>query len=436
MSTIRECEEYLLNIPKFKKKTLLKDTVRFYEVLGSPAKDIPKIHVAGTNGKGSTCFYISEILKAHGIKTGLFTSPHLVSVTERFKFGDEYITEEEFVAVFEKVKHTCELFDDEEKNLMHPSFFEFLFLMFMEWMQMKKADAIVLETGLGGMLDATNIFPDPKVCVIASVGIDHIEQLGNTLESIASQKAGIIKENVPVVAWDNGDTVNEVIKKEASKKHSKLLFIADSDISDLEYDEKHIAFSFNYDYDKVEFVHDLSVWLPTSALYQRINASLALTAARLFLEDRFDSTKALEALKAGNFKGRFEEVYPGFFVDGAHNPDALERLIEAVSESKERSVLIFGACSDKDYRNMLRRIEKSNLFDALILTKIDSYRATDPDTLRQCLTGKIPSVETESLAEAVEVSKKYKCRVYIIGSLYLVGEAIAYFDRIKGKDKL
>ena len=116
MSTIKECEEYLLNIPKFKKKTLLKDTVRFYEVLGSPAKDIPKIHVAGTNGKGSTCFYISEILKAHGIKTGLFTSPHLVSVTERFKFGDEYITEEEFVAVFEKVKQTCELFDDEEKN--------------------------------------------------------------------------------------------------------------------------------------------------------------------------------------------------------------------------------------------------------------------------------------------------------------------------------
>ena len=432
MKDIKECEEYLLNIPKFKKKTLLSDTMRFYRLLGNPGENIPKIHVAGTNGKGSTCFYISRILKANGFKTGLFTSPHLVSMKERFVFDGEMISDSEFIEVFNKVKDRCEMFDEEEKIAMHPSFFEFLFLMFMEWMSKKKADAIVLETGLGGMLDATNIFPDPSVCVICSVGMDHTKELGNTIESIAEQKAGILKENVPLVLWDNGETVNKVIEKKAKEKHAKVFMLKEKHIKDLVYDEKHIAFSLNYDYDKLKFVHDLSVWLPTPALYQRINSSLALIASKIFLKDKFDEDKSLDVLTEGYFHGRFEEVERGFFVDGAHNEDAVKRLLESVSTLKGRKVIIFGACKDKNYEVMLKLIASSKHFETVILTNIDSERAVDSKTMLEAMgETKCNVITTDSLAEAIDKAKAYDAAVFIAGSLYLVGEAVSIFKTRK-----
>ena len=420
MNNIEDCEEYLLNIPKFKKKTLLSDTLKFYELLGSPGRDIKKIHIAGTNGKGSTCYYISRILEAHGFKTGLFTSPHLVSMKERFVFCGEMITDEEFVEVFEKVKTRCELFDDEEKIKMHPSFFEFLFLMFMEWMESKKADLVVLETGLGGMLDATNIFANPSVTVITSVG--------STIESIASQKAGIIKENVPLVVWDNGDAVNSVIKEKAEEKHADVFMLKEEDIGNFVCDEKHIAFSLNTRYDELKLVRNLSVNLPTPALYQRINASLAVMAAALFLKSDFDKDKTCEVLSRGYFHGRFEEIARGFFVDGAHNEDAMHKLLESVKTLKGKKVIIFGACKDKDYEKMLHLIDESGSFDTVILTNIDSARAVDSKTMLECTKDfKSEVITTDSLREAIDISKTFDSAVYIAGSLYLVGEAVSIF---------
>lgn len=428
MRSVKDCEEYLLNIPKFKKKTLLSDTKKFYELLGSPGKEIPKIHVAGTNGKGSTCFYTSKILKEHGIRTGLFTSPHLVSMKERFVLDGEEITDDEFVTVFEKVLDKCKFVDEEEKALMHPSFFEFLFFMFMEWMSMQKADAMVLETGLGGMLDATNIFDDPKVTAICSVGMDHMEQLGNTLEEIAFQKAGIIKENVPLVYLNNEDQVNDVIKEEADRKNAPVYMVSDENISCVSSDEKHVAFSFDYVYDKIEFVHNLSVELPTCALYQRYNSSMALVICRIFLKDRFDEDKALKALCKSSFKGRFEEIKKGIYVDGAHNPDALSRMLETLKLKDERRVLVFGACRDKDYESMLKMICGSKLFEEIVLTKIDSPRAVDPETMSECVK-KYRNIRTAgSFKEAIAKALDCGCKIYIAGSLYLVGEAVYYFD--------
>ena len=428
MNNIEDCEEYLLNIPKFKKKTLLSDTLKFYEMLGSPGKDIKKIHVAGTNGKGSTCYYTSRILEAHGFKTGLFTSPHLVSMKERFVFGGEMITDEEFVEVFEKVRNQCELFDDEEKITMHPSFFEFLFLMFMEWMDLKKADVIVLETGLGGMLDATNIFEDPSVTVITSVGLDHTKELGSTIESIATQKAGIIKENVPLVIWDNGEEVNNLLKEKAKEKHAEVFMLEEENIGNFVCDEKHIAFSLNTRYDELKLVRNLSVNLPTPALYQRINSSLAVMAAALFLKDDFDADKTLDALSKGYFHGRFEEIARGFFVDGAHNEDAMHKLLESVKTLKGKKVIIFGACKDKDYEKMLHLIDESGSFDTIILTNIDSARAVDSNTMKECTKDfKSDILVTNSLRDAIDISKTFDSAVYIAGSLYLVGEAVSIF---------
>ena len=441
MKSLEECEEYLLNIPKFKKKTLLSDTKKFYEQLGSPGKSIPKIHVAGTNGKGSTCFYTSEILSAHGLKTGLFTSPHLVTMKERFVCNGQMISDEEFIEIFELIKKRCEMLDEDEKISLHPSFFEYLFLMFMEWMQRINADAIVLETGLGGALDATNIFDDPKVCVICSVGMDHMEQLGNTIESIAGQKAGIIKRNVPLVYLDNGKTVNDIFEEKAKEGASETYVLSDSNIRDFVAFEKRIAFSLDINYDNIDFVHDLSVSLPTDATYQRYNSSLALMASKLFLKDKFDEKKALKALSKKSFKGRFEEVADGIYVDGAHNEDALERLLESVKVKDEKRNLIFAACVDKNYAKMIERVVESELFDTIIFTRIDSPRSADPEEMfkiaenaKKCMKADkaenthCDMLVTDSLAKAVEALPKNR-KSYIAGSLYLVGEAETLFNK-------
>lgn len=427
MRTYKECEEYLLNIPKFKKKTLLSDTKRMYELLGSPAKNADKIHVAGTNGKGSTCYFISEILKAHDIKTGLFTSPHLVSMRERFIFDNRTITEDEFIEIFEEVYDKCSLFEDEDRIKMHPSFFEYLFLMFMLWMERVNAKAVVLETGLGGTLDATNIFDDEKVSVICSVGMDHTEQLGNTLAKIASQKAGIIKKNVPLVLWENKKEANDVIIKRAEECDSKVYLLKESDITLTEAKENHIDFSLNISYDDIAFVQNLSIRVNSKALYQRINASMAICASKIYLNDKFDEEKAKSAFDNAFFKGRFEEIYPGFVTDGAHNENAVLTLLETLKSFKEQRVLIFGACEDKDYKTMVSLIQKAKVFDEIVFTRVNTPRSASPLKLKDACETKENVYVTDSFKEAVKKAGEFGKKVYIAGSLYLVGEAIDYF---------
>lgn len=429
MNTVEECEEYILNIPKFKKKTLLSDTADFYNLLGSPARNIPIIHVAGTNGKGSTCFYISQILKEHGLRVGLFISPHLISMKERFVFDNKEADDDLFVRAFNRVFEVIESLDKDQYEKMHPSFFEILFHMFMIMADEKKPDVIVLETGLGGMLDATNIFEKPSLTVICSVSIDHVEQLGNTLEEIATQKAGIIKKGVPLVCQDNGEIVNDVLDRRAADLSSKVYRLDERSIHLNDHTEKFIDFSVNFEYDSFACVHNLSVRLTTGALYQRLNASLAVLAAKIYLKDAFDSDKTKKGLENGNFPGRLERVADNVFVDGAHNEGAMKRLLETLSKNTEQKILIFGACVDKDYPKMLNDIVLSDIFERIILTEINSQRSAKASSL----AGFIPSKSgdkvtvTSNLKEAVDLCDSFEGNVYIAGSLYLVGEAKELF---------
>lgn len=198
-----EAVDYVLQIPKFTKKNTPEDTRRFYEYLGRPGERSGLIHVAGTNGKGSVCSYIDSVLEEAGYRTGLFTSPHLVDVRERFRLKGEMISTEDFARVFNQVLENVENFSEKCGNgVYHPTFFEMLFFMAMLWFQEKRADYIILETGMGGRLDATNVIAHPCVTVITRIGLDHTEYLGNSKEEIAGEKAGIIKKGVPVVFWN------------------------------------------------------------------------------------------------------------------------------------------------------------------------------------------------------------------------------------------
>ena len=193
----KEIVDYIEEIPKFTSKNPLDHTKELLKRLGNPQNTMKVIHVAGTNGKGSVCAYLDSMLRNGGYHVGLFTSPHLVKINERFKIDGVMVTDEEFIKAFETVREI--ILQAQQDGLDHPSYFETLFLMCMVIFQKKQVDYVVLETGLGGRLDATNTVDRPLACIITSISKDHVEYLGNTIAEIAGEKAGIIKPGVPVI---------------------------------------------------------------------------------------------------------------------------------------------------------------------------------------------------------------------------------------------
>ena len=205
-----EAEAYLNRLPMWaNKKNSLKDIRIFLDQMGGPDRKIPAIHVAGTNGKGSVCAFMTSVLKKAGLRTGTFISPHLVEIRERFLINGEPAEKNAFEEAFETVKKQAEHMVEE--GFCHPTFFEFLFYMAMVLFAREKVDVMVIETGLGGRLDATNVLESPKVCVITSISRDHMQYLGNTIPQIAGEKAGIIKMGVPVVFDDTDKDASAVI---------------------------------------------------------------------------------------------------------------------------------------------------------------------------------------------------------------------------------
>ena len=194
---MKQAVEFLYGIPKFTKKHSLAHTKHFMELLGNPGNHCKVIHVAGSNGKGSVCCFLYHMLLSEGKTVGLFTSPHLMDVRERFQLNGDLCSEEQFLSAYARVKKTAEELD--QKGLGYPTFFEFIFAMGMVLFAEAQVEYVVLETGLGGRLDATNSFADPVLSIITSISLEHTEILGDTIAQIAGEKAGIIKPGVPVV---------------------------------------------------------------------------------------------------------------------------------------------------------------------------------------------------------------------------------------------
>ena len=205
----QEAVEYIEELPKFTKKHTLEHTKEFLEKLGNPCMDRKVIHVAGTNGKGSVCAYIQAILEAEGKTTGFFTSPHLVKINERIQMNRKPVDDDTFYRVFTKVVIAAK--EMEEEGSGHPSYFEFLYGMGMTAFEEMDVEYIVLETGLGGRLDATNSFANPVLSVITSISLDHTDILGDTIEKIAAEKAGIIKKNIPAPTKIIGNNAPKIL---------------------------------------------------------------------------------------------------------------------------------------------------------------------------------------------------------------------------------
>ena len=422
--TYEEAVAYIEEIPKFTKKHTLEHTKMFLKRLGNPAADRKIVHVAGTNGKGSVCAYLQAILMAEGKRTGFFTSPHLVSVNERIRVDNIQIDNETFLKVFRKVlKIVRQMVED---GIEHPSYFEFLFGMGMTAFAETDVEYIILETGLGGRLDATNAIDNPALAIITSISLDHTAILGDTIEKIAGEKAGIIKPGVPVFFDGSSKKAAEVIKAKASELGVSCREVTKNAYEIQEVHRKYIAFSRRSAYDK-----DVIFQVPMCGCYQAMNAELALEASEYLLageEIHMDRWK--EALAELHWEGRMERVGAHITVDGAHNPGAMEAFVESVKalDESERGemVLLFSAVSDKKYDQMIEYLCENLDVKAYVVTQIEDERGVSAEELADVFRRYTdrPVYCKERLEDAVRTAMNERGEtgeIYCLGSLYLVG---------------
>lgn len=417
----QESIKYILDIPKFTVKNHLTHTKEFLERLGNPQNGRKVIHVAGTNGKGSVCAYIQALLLAEEKSTGFFSSPHLVKMNERIQINGKQIDDQTFLSVFEKVKYTVD--EMEKDGLAHPTFFEFLFGMAMTAFAWAETEYVVLETGLGGRLDATNAVDDPVLTVITSIGFDHTEILGDTIEKIAAEKGGIIKPQVPLVFDGNQSQAAAVLRQIAEKYDAPCREITKDAYEIQEITDKYIAFSKRNAYDE-----DVTWKLSNTGCYQADNALLALEAVSLLLPERHKKLWA-DALFHVKWPGRMEEILPGVYIDGAHNQSAVERFVETVKRRPAcngRTVILFSAVREKAYEEMIATLCRNLKVDSYVITTVESTRKADAGELARIVRNYTDSevIVREQLEEAWAEMMRQKGEdgiAYCLGSLYLVG---------------
>lgn len=397
--------------------------------LGQPQDKFRSVHVAGTKGKGSTCAMVASMLQACGYKVGLYSSPHLLDIRERIVINGEMISEADFAQLVKTIEPVV----DKIKPL--PTYFDVLTAMAFQHFADQKVDIAVIETGLGGRLDSTNVI-NPEVTAITSISKDHVALLGNTLAKIAAEKAGIFKKGVPAVTVVQDPEVEKVLKHVAEEVGAPL------DITG-----KSIEFSYRFESSRMhgphnrvclttessKFEHQL---VPLLGEHQAINCGLALS-----IIDRLKSrgiaindARAMEGLARTRIAGRMELIsqMPRVLIDGAHNSASLDAMMRAIGQHipYDSMVVIFGCCSDKDIPGMLERITAGA--DKVVFTRVNNVRSADPHELASQYIerfGKMAQV-AETLEEALAIANRAVTKedlICITGSFYLIGEAKQMF---------
>lgn len=419
-----EAVRWISELPLYTKKNELPQLKAFYEWLGAPGSGSRIIHVAGTNGKGSVCAYLNSVLTCAGYRAGLFTSPHLVQLRERFVENGDRIGEAAFAKLTAAFLEKLEKYGD---GKWKTTFFETLFFLFMLWMEEKKPDFILLETGMGGRQDVTNVIEPPFITAITKIALDHCAYLGNSLEEIAEEKAGIMKARVPAVCWETDDAVSAVFQKRARELSVPLTLVSEKEVAFSKTGKNKIDFFMQSAYDR-----DIKAVLHTQALYQACNAAIAVRVLEIAGQSVPLDRKAMkEGLERMRWEARMEEIRPGVYLDGGHNPDGIRAFLESVAADgcRGRRYLLFGALSDKSAAEMFSLLDKSGLFWGAALTGIKSGRSLNRQELEAFACSMNVSGRRALVFEDVSGAygyltqeKKEQDRIYIAGSLYLAGE--------------
>lgn len=427
-----EAVDYIETIPKFTVKHPPEHTRELLSRLGNPQEGIKIIHVAGTNGKGSVCAYLNAMLLAGGKKTGLFTSPHLVRINERFQINGEDVSDEQFLDAFLKVEKTAKEYETEGEG--HPSYFETLFLMGMLIFKEAGVEYLVMETGLGGRLDATNVVEKPLACIITSISRDHTEYLGDTLEAIAGEKAGIIKAGVPVIYDASQPGPAAVIAAKAKEMGSPAWPMEPSFYEMKTQSREGITFIFAYPGgEKAELA------IPYVAKYQMMNASLAFYTMHI-LQDVHEIPKNVlaEGLSKIKWPCRMEMAAPGVIIDGAHNEDGIAQFVSTAGYfAKENEItILFTAVADKHYHEMIGEICEGIHPSHVVATQIDGSRVVPAEVLAEDFrkAGCTDVCAEPEIGAAYEkaLERKGSGMLFCVGSLYLAGELKAYLAKRNG----
>jgi dihydrofolate synthase/folylpolyglutamate synthase len=402
----------------------LETTTKVLARLGNPHLRYPTAIVAGTNGKGSTAAMLASIISQSGYRTGLYTSPHLVSVNERFRVDGTEISEDDFARAFTNVREVVESLLEEKALEQLPSFFEFLTATGFHYFAQAGAGFVVLEVGMGGRLDATNV-TQPRVAVITNVGLDHTEFLGCTLADIGREKAGVIKAGTPVVSGCEEGEAAQVIRQRCAEMGAELLETGKfGGLSGLHSLQGHYLFNLSLDTDSFA-----GLTSPLLGKFQVKNAAAAVAAAWRLSRDGFRITRTaiVKGLEATSWPGRLERVleHPLVLLDGAHNPAAARVLAEFIQDELEgrRLRLVYASMRDKAIADIAETLFP--LAEEVYLTRPHLARAATPEEILATTRFRPARLVIEpepfrAVARACQASSSEDV-VLIIGSLYLVG---------------
>lgn len=395
------------------------------EHLNVSHRKLPFVHIAGTNGKGSTLNYLKNIMMEQGYRVGTFTSPHIERLEERITINDEYIEEEAFLVLFRKVIQVIEGMEQED---VYPTQFEILTIIALMYFQEKNPDLVIMETGLGGRLDSTNVIT-PLLSIITNVSFDHTHILGNTIREIATEKAGIIKENSFVVTGVKDEEALFVIQHTAKDKGSELYILGDQfSVVDQPVNQEGEKFSYSFGDNRFEDVE-----LEMIGKHQIDNAACAITAA-ILLKEKYDFSLTEENLRNGLqkavWKGRLEQISksPAIIVDGSHNEEGINTLIETLQSryADKKIIFVTAALADKDVSSMINKLEK--VAHHIIFTQFTMDRALEAEEFaKHCrnVSYRVFEDYEAALEESLKMADKDSV-VVVTGSLYFLYYARPY----------
>jgi dihydrofolate synthase / folylpolyglutamate synthase len=426
-----------MRVVQYDETTFKLDRMRMLlSALGNPHDKVPLVHVAGTVGKGSTVAMLSSMLRGNGYTVGEYTSPHLVDIRERIVVNTEMVDEESFTSILKEVVEAA------NKENLTPTFFELITAVAFKHFADQAIDIAIIETGLGGRLDSTNVIT-PLISLITKIDLDHTNILGHTVEEIAREKAGIFKSSTPAISAHQTPEVTEVLKACAEESKTEVRVIA----NDIEFSARFGGGTDGKQQTRICVITEESQYMhipvPLHGEHQATNCALAISAIDQLKKFgfTFEDLAIYNSLAETKIAGRMEIVWrrPKIIVDGAHNPTSLQTLIKSIGAHipYDSMVLVFGCCQDKDVIGMLNKIALGA--DKIIFTKaMGNPRAAEPKQLQKQfaeISGKMTQI-AETLSEALEIAAQAASRedlICVTGSFYLVGDTKKHLAKIAAK---
>lgn len=430
--TYEEAMEYISNVGMFGSNYGLERTYRLLELLGSPQNKLKLIHIAGTNGKGSTTSMISKVLIGMGFKVGMYTSPYLEVFEERIQINGVNIPKDKLIDNLENVKYAVSKVIEE--GYEHPTEFEIITALMFLYFYNEKIDYGVIEVGLGGRLDSTNVII-PKVSVITSISMDHINILGNTIEEIAKEKSGIIKDDVPVILYPQKKEAEDVILKAAHNNNSKVYYVKtdDGNLKEIDYDN----ITQNVQVNGLNGIYNVD--LPLLGEHQILNLCVAIKAVEVLCQvEKIQYNKEIieESLKDVKWIGRLETLNrnPLIVIDGAHNIDGIRVLKNNIRKyfKYNKMYLLLGILADKQVDEMIKEI--TPMAEKIFALTPHSDRAELSEDLKREIEKVNQNVEAfddynEAINEALKVAEDDDL-ILVSGSLYMIGDMRKIIDKI------